>query len=166
MLPRSVAVQHASWQTRWHMTDMPNFRIYSFGSCPLDCQLATQIEALRARVLQSWFTSDKSGPWAPKCTLVLHGTLTSYRQCVPELADCTIASCAIRTEGPRVTERRIDVRTDCPRVAEYLPHEFTHMALDGRLARLALPCWADEGMATMADPITKRTAHWLDLRCA
>ena len=108
---------------------MPNFRIYSFGPRPLDRQVATQIEALRGAGVTKLVRRERDRRWTPKCTLVLHGTRASYRQCVPGMADCTIASCTIRADGPRISERRIDVRTRLPAWLEYLPHELTHLVL-------------------------------------
>jgi hypothetical protein len=42
----------------------------------------------------------------------------------------------------------------------------THIVLADRFADGALPAWADEGMAVLADPDSKQDAHFRDLRMA
>src|SRR6185312_1082489 len=58
-----------------------------------------------------------------------------------------------------IVQRRIDVRANCAAWIDYLPHEIVHLALHGRLAAAALPPWIDEGMAIMADPAARQSAH-------
>jgi len=116
-------------------------------------------------VARHWFDDDDP-QWTPKCTLVLHRNVQSYRAAVGRLADCTVASCKIDAVGTTTTERRIDARADHPQWLDFLPHELTHLLLDGRLTLGTLPRWADEGMALVADPDGKRVAHQRDLRTA
>jgi hypothetical protein len=86
-----------------------------------------------------WFTADASTPWTTKCTLVLHHTPASYRAAVGRLAECTVAACTTKADGDQVLVRRIDARTDRANWWEYLPHEFVHLAVQGRLSRESLP---------------------------
>jgi len=151
---------------RWYLTETRNFRIYSFGSRKLDPQVAAQCEAARSRLVKTWFAADKDQPWRPKCALVLHGSRASYRSAVGRLADCTVASCTIDAIGETTTKRRIDVCATCAGWLEYLPHELTHVLIDGRLTTGDLARWADEGMALVADPANKRAAHEQDLLAA
>jgi hypothetical protein len=67
----------------------------------------------------------------------------------------------------RIQSARIDLlggRTQFLPTA--LPHELTHVLLKEHCPSIDLPRWADEGMATLADPETKRQRHLNDLHDA
>jgi hypothetical protein len=151
---------------RWHVTETRNFRIYSYGTRLLDPRIASRCEALRSQVALAWLGEDEDRRWTPKCVLVMHATHASYRSAVGMLADCTVASCIIDAIGERTQSRRVDVCAYCSDWLDYLPHELTHVALDGRLTTGDLARWADEGMALVADPEKKRVAHERDVRIA
>jgi hypothetical protein len=151
---------------RWRVTETLNFRIYSFGAQPLSPLVAAQCEQLRSDVARRWIDARGLGAWRPKCTLVLHSTRASYQAAAGQMSDCTVACCTINAVGSETTVRRIDVCADDARWLEYLPHELTHVLLDGRLTAGELPRWADEGMALAADPLDKRTRHAADLQAA
>jgi hypothetical protein len=149
---------------RWHLTETRNFRIHSFGGRQLDPQIADRCEAVRAQIAGNWFPADADQAWAPKCTLVLHGTRAGYRSAVGQMSDCTVASCTTQVASDAAIERRIDVCASEPGWLEYLPHEITHVMTIGRLTTGTFPRWADEGMALVADPANKRAAHGRDLQ--
>ncbi|HEY1602808.1 MAG TPA: hypothetical protein VGG64_24605 [Pirellulales bacterium] len=163
---RSARGSLASNAPRWHVTETLNFRIYSFATHPLDPHVAAHCEDFRAQVSRAWLVNDHGRQWSPKCTIVMHATEASYRSVVGALADCTVAACTIEAIGEQTASRRIDVCTCCENWLAYLPHELTHVLLDGRLTTGGLARWADEGMSLVADPPGKRAAHDHDLRQA
>jgi hypothetical protein len=160
---RSARGSVVSTAPRWHVTETPNFRIYSYASRPPDPHVAAYCEDFRAQLSRAWLGDDQDRQWSPKCTIVMHATQASYRSVVGSLADCTVAACTIEAIGEHTASRRIDVCTCCDNWLVYLPHELTHVLLDGRLTAGGLARWADEGMSLVADPPSKRAAHERDL---
>ena len=73
---------------------------------------------------------------------------------------------SIRTDGPRVLSRRIDLHCgDVPNLlAAVLPHETTHVTLAGQFGDRPVARWADEGMAVLTEPREKVERHcWKDM---
>ena len=122
-----------------------------------------ECETRRAQIAKTWFTGQDLSSWTPKCDLVLHPTRASYRTAAGPLSDCTVACCTIDTPADGMTRRRIDVCAVRGDWLDHLPHELTHLLVDGQLTAGDLPRWADEGMALLADPVEKRDAHARDL---
>jgi hypothetical protein len=70
----------------------------------------------------------------------------------------------VKNEGLKITARRLDLvggRSDY--LAAALPHELTHIVLKDKFVDTALPRWADEGTAILADTKEKQERHRADL---
>jgi len=71
----------------------------------------------------------------------------------------------VQFDEDRVALRRIDLLARDRRTAlSALPHELTHVVLADRFGQQALPRWADEGIATLADSAEKQRLHLIDLQ--
>ena len=147
----------------WWRAETENFRVYAYGTRSLDERVLRECETRRAEIAKTWFTGQDLSSWTPKCDLVLHPTRASYRTAAGPLSDCTVACCTIDTPADGMTRRRIDVCAARGDWLDHLPHELTHLLVDGQLTAGDLPRWADEGMALLADPVEKRDAHARDL---
>jgi hypothetical protein len=147
----------------WWRAETENFRVYSYGTRNLDERVLRECETRRAQIAKTWFAGQDLSCWTPKCDLVLHPTLASYRTAAGPPGDCTVACCTIDTPADGMALRRIDVCAARGDWLDHLPHELTHLLVDCRLTTGDLPRWADEGMALLADPVEKRAAHARDL---
>lgn len=153
-------------RSRWQLRESENFRIHSFGIRPIDEQTAAECESIRLQVVETWLGKDGNQAWKPKCDLVLHSTAASYLAATGQPGDRSVASALIRAERGKVNQRRIDVRAYNPRWLEHLPHELTHIMVNGWSSNPQLPRWIDEGMALTADSPGKRAGHLRDLTSA
>jgi hypothetical protein len=73
----------------------------------------------------------------------------------------------VKIELGKITNRRIDLVADHVKyLSAALPHELTHVVLRDRFLVSAIPRWADEGAATLADTSDKQERHRKDLRKA
>jgi hypothetical protein len=151
----------------WNVLETENFRFCSRGRLTLSDGLLEATEQMRATLAEMWL--GEQGPqdaWCPKCDIILHSTSRDYLRAVPG-GDQTVGSSLINTDKGRVVGRRIDIRADRPGwMNAALGHEMTHIVLADRFADGALPAWADEGMAVLADPGSKQDAHSRDLHIA
>lgn len=151
----------------WNVLETENFRFCSRGHLNLSDSLIETTERMRSTLLEMWLGSR--GPeqaWSPKCDIILHSTSADYLRAVPG-GEQTVGCSLINTAEGRVVGRRIDIRADRPGwLNAALGHEMTHIVLADRFPDGALPAWADEGMAVLADPGSKQDAHSRDLRLA
>jgi hypothetical protein len=135
-------------------------------------KVCDECEALRDRLCAKWLGADADSPdsragWTPKCDVVVHLTPASYVQAVGAPGAATVASSLVDQEKGQIRIRRIDVRGQDPKWQDTaLPHELTHVVLADRFAGKRLPRWADEGVATLADPASKQEGHLRDMRQA
>lgn len=147
----------------WLVQETSNFRIlcraaqFDFGS------LGSDFETLRDELTQKWLGKGKRTRWTPKCDIVLHGTFKDYLQSVPG-GKYTAGSTMLEFNATGVALRRVDVRADQPGwLAGAMAHELTHVILADAFVDREIPRWADEGMAVLADPHSKRSLHQQDL---
>jgi len=97
---------------------------------------------------------------------VLHSSRRSFVDAVGRGGERSVGSSLVNVLEGRITGRRIDLlggHTEFLSAA--LPHELTHVVLQDRLPG-AMPRWADEGLAILADTKSKRDRHQDDLRAA
>lgn len=150
----------------WWIAETANFQVCCLRGSQQAVETARACERLRACLCRQWL-GDQVQPWPVRCQIVLHTSLEGYLRAVPG-GHATRASAAwkINAEGA-IVSRRIDVRAGSPQVAEWfdggMPHEMTHLVLADRFAPFNLPLWADEGLATLADPWDKQQLHLADV---
>jgi hypothetical protein len=151
----------------WNVLETDNFRFCSRGRLTLSDALLEKTEQMRSTLAEHWLGEQSPDQaWRPRCDIILHGTSEDYLRAVPG-GDQTVGCSLINTAEGRVVGRRIDIRADRPGwLQSALGHELTHIVLADCFADGALPAWADEGMAVLADPDSKQDAHSRDLEMA
>jgi hypothetical protein len=146
-------------QRTWHMTESENFRIYSYGTCPISPRTVQACEDTRAELVARWLRQPLRA-WSPRCDLVIHPDDTSYRRAVGADGEQTFASSFNEKEGGRVLSRRIDVRgTVSDWLTSVLPHEMTHVLVADCFSCNEPPAWLDESFALLADPASLQQLH-------
>ena len=151
----------------WFVVETENFQICCDESEAPARHLARHAETLRTEFRSRWLGDKSSAPWTPKCEIVLHSSQKSYVGAVGPGSERTAGSSLVNVREDRVTSRRIDLlggRTEFLSAA--LPHELTHIVLKERFTSTAMPRWADEGIAILADGEAKQGRHAKDLRDA
>lgn len=153
--PQTTRVQ------KWFLGESENFRVWTRISQESSRSVASNCEELRSQVRIRWFGNGSSVNWLPKCELVLHPTALEYQRALGLPGAATSGCSSITLDGGRVVSRRIDLRTDVEdwKTAQ-LPHEITHIVMADRFSTHRIRCWADEGMAIVAEPAQKRAARY------
>jgi hypothetical protein len=145
---RSVLINGAVWSE----AQTTNFRVFHRNLPELAAKVARTAERTRIMTYRQWFGRTPS-PWPLQCDIYLYPTARDYHMAtgVPEVVP---GHSSFQYDGGRLVSRRIDLHCDCPTmVSAVLPHETTHSVLHGMFDQEALPRWANEGIATLAEPL-------------
>jgi len=157
------AVRHGNWL----IEETENFSICRPVNYRYDPDTGAALEKARAELQEAWLPGSTAKAWKPKCQIVLHATSAAYLQAVGRGAAATTGSALVDFEKDRITTRKIDIRGDrADWFDAALTHELTHVVLADRFIAVAIPHWADEGMAMLADTPAKRERHAVDLHAA
>jgi hypothetical protein len=156
----------------WCVAETENFQACTTDSETAAQQLAQAAEKLRADLREKWLDESPDGAeakshWTPKCQIVLHPNQASYVAAAGRGSEHTVGSSLVGVEHDQIKSRRIDLvgsRADFLTAA--LPHELTHVVLKDRFVSTAIPRWADEGAAILADTDAKQARHRSDLNDA
>ena len=147
----------------WARAETVNFRLYHSQSRERAEQIVRAAENARAAAILKW-AGESKGAWSPVCDLYLHPSAADYARATGK-NDTTPGHATYQLQGGAVVKRRLDLRADEPNLlTSTLPHETTHLVLGELFADGALPRWADEGMAVLAEPRSQfehfvRTLH-------
>lgn len=144
-------------------TESENFCVLGAADQALARQVIDACEQTRNRQFAFWFGEQPTQCWQPKCQIVIHATDARYLAAVGAGAGSTVASSLVDDRQGKIRGRRIDVRASRAGWLSALPHELTHVVLADQFAGKALPRWADEGMAILADSTDKQGRHRGDL---
>jgi hypothetical protein len=147
-----VMVQHLEVgdHAAWAIAQTANFRIFHKQSPDLAARVGQTAEWTRTAMCRKWFGKPLAD-WTPRCDIYLHATARDYSLAtgVPEAVP---GHSTFRFDSGRLLSRRIDLHCDFPAMlTAVLPHETTHAVLRGMFGETALPRWADEGMAALAE---------------
>ena len=154
----------------WFIAETDSFQACCQDSAKTAELLVQTAELLRRELLTKWLGASAEQPlasWNPKCQIVLHPTLEKYVAACGRGSEHTIGSSLVKLENDQPSSRRIDLlgaRSDFLTAA--LPHELTHVVLKDRFLGMAMPRWADEGAAILADTFDKQGRHRHDLEDA
>jgi len=153
----------------WYVAETDNFKACATDSQKTAQQLAESAEKLRTQLCDKWLgeSPDTVAAWHPKCEIVLYPSQSSYVAAAGRGSEHTVGSSLVNVEHGQIKSRRIDLagcRTDFLTAA--LPHELTHVVLKDRFVSTAVPRWADEGAAILADTDAKQSRHRTDLNDA
>ena len=151
----------------WYVAETENFRGCATDSEKTAQQLAESAEKLRGELREKWLgepSDTTDGAWHPKCEILLYPSQASYVAAAGRGSEHTVGSSLVHVEHGQIKSRRIDLaggRSDFLSAA--LPHELTHVVLKDRFLSAAIPRWADEGAAILADTEAKQGRHRSDL---
>lgn len=163
----AVEVKQFPAQGRWHVLETEHFQVCCEDNPTACTHLARHAEALKAELSKKWLGPDSQVTWRPKCQVLLYASQQSYVRAVGRGSERTVGSSLVESAGGKISVRRIDLRlSQGDYLSTALPHELTHVVLKDRFLLTQLPRWADEGMATLADPASKLDLHARDLRDA
>jgi hypothetical protein len=161
--PAVVRIQTVSYQAT--KAESEHFVVYSVAGAPAASEIADQCESHCTLLRAKWLGSNTPANWSVRCDVVLHGTQQSYLAAVGRSGAGTLGSSIVQFDEDRIALRRIDLLAHDRRTAlSALPHEMTHVVLADRFGHNALPRWADEGIATLADSAEKQQLHLVDLQ--
>lgn len=164
--PRTTNCIHTYRQGGWYVVQTHHFQVCSYGMDSCGEEAARRCEILRRELSAKWFGVENLSQW-PTCQVVLHPSRESYLKQLGQAARNTAGSSVIGILSGRVRSARIDLRMDRRDVlSASLPHEMTHVVLACATAGQSLPCWAEEGMAVLADSREKKSSHNRDLQQA
>lgn len=163
----TIAVTAVPGHPAWVQAQSRNFRIVCHRKAGNSKAIARHCEKLRGELCERWFPKDSASRWDPPCQVIVHQNSASYLQAVGRGLASTSGSADVRTEAGKIVLRRVDLRADKPNLlTAALPHEMTHVVMADWTNGKALPLWADEGMAMLADSAEKRARHARDLESA
>ena len=155
------------WRGRWFVLETANFQICCEDSDSGAEHLARHAESLRKELRDKWLGDVSSAPWNPRCQILLYSSQRSYVAGVGRGGERTVGSSLVDVDKGRITKRRIDLLGQSTEyLSAALPHELTHVILKDRFSATALPRWADEGVAILADTDAKQERHFKDLQQA
>ena len=163
----TTAIRHLDQKEQgWMVCETSHFKVYHH-----DRQLAEQVaqiaETTRAAVIRKWLGTDVA--WQQPCQIFVHPTADSYhRQSgMPATAPGHSDYDADRNDASIIHYRRVFLRADhVHMLTAILPHEVTHVILNGQFGRKLLPRWADEGMAVLSEPYGRIQMHLTPLAAA
>lgn len=163
------AAAHAAW----HQVETPNFRVWA-AQPELAARVATACEEQRAELRMFWSEGEATTAkdkttnlvpesWSTRCEVIVHPTQAQYAAAVGPGGERSFGASYWRLDHGQIAHRRIDLRSDQrdPCVAA-LPHELTHLVIADRFPKQPLPRWLDEGIALLADPLSKQSGHETD----
>ena len=158
-IPPGVAQRGA-----WLVEETENFSI-CYPLKRYDPATGIALEKARTELQAAWLPANADTRWRPKCQIVLHASAAGYLQAVGRGAQATSGSALVDFDQGRISARKIDIRGDrADWFSAALTHELTHVVLADRFISVAIPHWADEGMAILADTPDKQDRHAVDLR--
>jgi hypothetical protein len=158
----NVPMRHCGKQGQWNVLETANFRVLHNQPREVAEKAARIAEQTRAAMSKKWF-GENAATWNPPCDLYLHATGQDYSQAtgVPSQSP---GHSTVKSDGEHVLSRRVDIHCDDPNwPIGVLPHETTHVVLAGRYGDNAVPRWADEGMAVLAEPRDRIERHLRNL---
>lgn len=149
----------------WRVIETENFRVYSRLSESEAVELVGLCESHRNELQRVWMEHVKAVAWTPKCDVYLHPSLSEYNRALNHVGDRSVGSTKMNFDRGRPSERRIDLRADAVDWSTgALPHELTHVVLGDVFGGRAIPRWADEGMAMLAESPAKKRLRMASLK--
>lgn len=152
---------------KWLYQKTQNFRIWASGSESQLSRLSAACEDMRTHLRSAWLGQDDDTAWIPPCDVVVHATVADYVGQLGAGSEQTSGCSSIELDSGRVVVRRIDLRADAAAwLTDSLPHELTHVVLADRFSTRQISHWADEGMAILAEPLSKQSLRARDFKAA
>lgn len=154
--------QQARNGSGWCVTESTNFRVYHNQTQDFAAQIARGAERTRAEAFARWFGGSEQD-WNPKCDIILHANAQDYQRAT-QMPTASPGHSKLEMDGQRLVGRQVHLRCDHPNVlTAILPHETTHVVLAGGFTDVAIPRWADEGIAVLTEPREQVERHLRNL---
>ncbi len=139
---------------RWKVISTTSFRVMYFDAAAAR-RVARKVEQLRAAQLKLWGAAT-TRPWRPRCDVYIYPT---NRDLVRMTGGSSKAGSAhsrpSRLSPGRMLQRRINLAaTDRGLMGNTLPHEINHLVAADLLGG-KVPRWANEGMAVLAEQVSR-----------
>jgi hypothetical protein len=147
----------------WKVIESASFRIHHIGDAVTAERLAKVCERLRQSLRERWIGDTANIRWTPKCDLILYPTANDFQRLTRQPAE-RLGFADLEIGDGQVWMRRLHVRADdLQRLDKLLVHELTHVVLADHFAQRQIPRWADEGIAVLSEPVTRRNEwrRWL-----
>lgn len=147
----------------WKIVESQSFRIHHVGQSSVAEQLAPLCEQTRRSLQERWLADTAKGDWTPKCDLFLYPSGAEFQR-LTRFPMETWGFADLEIGDGKVWLRRLHVRADdAQRLDKLLVHELTHIVLADHFAKHQIPRWADEGIAVLSEPVSRRNEmrHWL-----
>jgi hypothetical protein len=146
----------------WRIKITANFRILHADPALAE-EVARIAETVRDEQAHRWTGRPARVDWNPRCDVYLYPNGTIFAQQTGQPEDSPGFS-TLGIHAGRVVARRLNLRADYPGLTSaVLPHEITHVVLADLFPTQAIPRWADEGMAVLAEPESEQQARAADL---
>lgn len=156
----TTAIRHLNQKEQgWQVCESAHFRVFHTDPAVGE-QVAQIAETTRAAVIRKWLGADYA--WEQPCQIYVHPTADSYHKQsgMPVTAPGHSDYDADKNDASVIHYRRVFVRADhAHMLSSILPHEVTHVVLNGQFGRRLLPRWADEGMAVLSEPYARIEMH-------
>lgn len=145
----------AAGTRRWQVLQTNNFRVLHLNATTAR-KFSRRLERLRAAQFQLWGATRTPRPWRPRCVIYLYPT---NRDLVRMTGGGSKAGSAqsrpSRLRPGTMLHRRINLAADDRNLMDStLPHEVTHVVVGDLLGGKA-PRWANEGMAVLAEQMSR-----------
>lgn len=151
-------------QGGWFVVESDSFQVCCQESATRAEHMARHAESVRSALKSKWLGDSPQAAWNPRCQIVLHRTQQSYVNAVGRGGERTLGSSLVSISEGRTLSRRIDLlASGSDYLSAALPHELTHVVVQERFTSTAVPRWADEGAAILADSKDKQRQHHMDL---
>lgn len=129
--------------------------------------VAAHAEEVRRTIFARLLDEPSPAPWTPACVVHVHDDAASFAAAVGAPPLAARGSTSIEFTGDLVSLRRIDVMGDRGgTIPDALDHELVHVVLADHFTAGPPPRWADEGLATLFDPLEKQLGHDADFQAA
>ena len=140
-----------------------NFRIFSADG-RLAERAAEAAEAVREAQAARWGSPAVQRTWAPRCEIHLYPDGKAFAAATDQ-PETSPGFSTLESDGKRITVRKVHLRADQPQLlTAVLPHEVTHVVVADLFPVQAIPRWADEGIAVLAEPETEQSLRARELR--
>jgi hypothetical protein len=126
--------------------------------------VARSCEEWRDHLQAKWLGNESSGPWTPRCLVVIHSRREAYQAAIGRGLDQSYGSSLVDSQNERISQRRIDLLVDPQGALSAFAHELTHVVLADAFEGSQPPLWANEGIAILSDSAEKQRLHQRDLQ--
>lgn len=152
----------------WQVVESRSFRIHHVAHPAVAERLAPICERTRQQLRERWLGESSHSAWSLKCDVFLYPSGKEFQRLTRFPAE-TWGFADLEVGQRRVSMRRLHLRADdTARLETLMVHELTHVVLADFFAEHQIPRWADEGIAVLSEPATRRTkqSEWLQQESA